>query len=154
MLSSLELKIPPVAVVAIFAAFMTVVSWQFPSLSWPFPGRLYMSVILLLLGGAFSLAGVISFRQHRTTVNPMMPTEASTFVSTGVYQITRNPMYAGFVLGLTGWAIFLSNFGAISLVFACVLYLTRFQIKPEEQALLKIFGMPFANYMASVRRWI
>jgi len=154
MFSFLELKIPPVAVVAVFAALMAVVSWQLPGLSWPFPGRSIMSVTLLLLGGTVSLAGVISFRKHRTTVNPMMPMEASTFVSTGVYRITRNPMYAGFVLGLISWAIFLSNFGAISLVFVCILYLTQFQIKPEERALLKLFGMPFANYMASVRRWI
>lgn len=63
-------------------------------------------------------------------------------------------MYLGFVLGLMGWAVFLSNAGAVLLVLVCVLYLTQFQIKPEERALLQRFESLFADYMASVRRWL
>jgi len=33
-------------------------------------------------------------------------------------------------------------------------YLTRFQIIPEEQALLAAFGEEFTRYKASVRRWL
>jgi protein-S-isoprenylcysteine O-methyltransferase Ste14 len=33
-------------------------------------------------------------------------------------------------------------------------YLTRFQIKPEEDALLGKFGSEFGVYMSQVRRWV
>jgi protein-S-isoprenylcysteine O-methyltransferase Ste14 len=32
--------------------------------------------------------------------------------------------------------------------------MNRFQIKPEESALLAKFGPAFSQYMATVRRWI
>lgn len=154
MLSFLELKIPPVAVIIVFVTLMAAISWLLPGLHWPIAGHLIGAVTLAVLGGTVSLAGVIAFQQHRTTVNPRTPEAATTVVSTGVYQFTRNPMYVGFITGLTGWAVFLSNVGAALLVPVCVLYLTQFQIKPEERALLKTLGAPFADYMSSVRRWL
>lgn len=150
----MELKIPPVVVIVVFAVLMLPVTWLLPGLTWRVPGRLIVAVALALLGGAISLAGVAAFRQHQTTVNPIAPATATTTVTSGPYRFTRNPMYIGFVLGLAGWAVFLSNLGALVLVLGCVLYLTQFQIKPEEQALLTKFGSSFANYMASVRRWL
>lgn len=154
MLSFLELKIPPVAVIAMFAALMAAVTELLSELTWLVPGRLVIVVTLALLGSAIRLAGVIAFRRHRTTINPMVPAAATSIVSNGPYCFTRNPMYIGFVMGLTSWAVFLSNLGAVLLVFGCVLYLTQFQIKPEERELLQRFGEPFADYMASVRRWL
>ena len=154
MRSFFELKIPPVAVIVGFAVLMLAVTHLLPGLTWLVPGRLVMAVALAVLGSAVSLAGVIAFRRHQTTVNPMAPVTATTIVSTGPYRFTRNPMYVGFVLGLMAWAVFLSNVGAALLVLGCVLYLTQFQIKPEERALLTKFGSPFSDYMASVRRWL
>ncbi len=63
-------------------------------------------------------------------------------------------MYLGLMLVLLGFATYLTNLVALLLVPAFVAYLTRFQIKPEEEALLARFGSVFADYMASVRRWI
>jgi len=42
----------------------------------------------------------------------------------------------------------------LALVLAFCWFLTRFQIIPEERALLAAFGQEFAQYMARVRRWI
>ena len=150
----MKLKIPPVVVLVVFAVLMMGVARLLPGLTWLVPGRLIIAIALAGLGGAISLAGVIAFRRHQTTLNPMAPAAAATIVSSGPYRFTRNPMYVGFVLGLTGWAVFLSNLGAVLLVLGCVMYLTQFQIKPEEQALLTKFGSPFLDYMASVRRWL
>ena len=147
----MELKIPPIAA---FAALMVAVTSMLPGLIWLVPGRLVIAVGMALIGGAISLFGVVAFRRHHTTVNPMAPATATTIVSTGPYRFTRNPMYVGFILGLTGWAVFLSNIGSFLLVLGCALYLAQFQIKPEERELSKQFGKPFADYMASVRRWL
>ncbi|MBW4459163.1 MAG: isoprenylcysteine carboxylmethyltransferase family protein [Nodosilinea sp. WJT8-NPBG4] len=151
---SLELKVPPIAVVIVFAVVMAGVAKLLPGLSFGFTGRLEMAISLALAGVSIILAGILAFRQHRTTVNPFKPETATAIVTTGVYRFTRNPMYVGFVLILAGWAAFLVNLGAVLVWPICVVYLTQFQIKPEERTLLEKFGRPFTDYMARVRRWV
>ena len=75
-------------------------------------------------------------------------------MSWGVYALTRNPMYLGLLLVLTGWAIFLSNVLGFVFLPAFVLYISRFQIAPEERALTSLFGRDFVAYKSRVRRWL
>lgn len=152
--AALDLKAPPVAVVILFAVVMVCMARLLPRLSFVFPGRLVVAIAITLAGVVISLAGILAFRQHRTTVNPLNPEAATAIVTTGMYHFTRNPMYVGFTLILAGWATFLANLGATLVLPICVFYLTQFQIKPEERMLLKKFGEPFADYMAKVRRWV
>jgi protein-S-isoprenylcysteine O-methyltransferase Ste14 len=63
-------------------------------------------------------------------------------------------MYLGFLLGLIGWAIYLSNALAFFLLPAFVAYINRFQIGPEEKALGVLFGEQFVAYCSRVRRWL
>jgi protein-S-isoprenylcysteine O-methyltransferase Ste14 len=63
-------------------------------------------------------------------------------------------MYVGFLLILLGWAAHLSNALSVLVIPAFVLYMTVFQILPEERALEARFGPAFAAYKAQVRRWI
>jgi len=153
-LSALELKVPPVVLVAAFALAMWGAAQAWPVFTAPWPGSSIVAAVLYLAGGAVGLAGVLAFRAGRTTFNPMRPAGATSIVRSGVYRVTRNPMYLGAALGLTGWAAHLSNVAALALLPVFVAYMTRFQIKPEERALLEKFGRPFAEYMAGVRRWI
>jgi protein-S-isoprenylcysteine O-methyltransferase Ste14 len=75
-------------------------------------------------------------------------------VTSGIYRLSRNPMYLGFLFGLTGWAIFLSHVLALALLPAFVAYMNRFQISSEEQALAARFGAEFVAYKDSVGRWL
>ncbi|EDX82935.1 hypothetical protein S7335_113 [Synechococcus sp. PCC 7335] len=84
----MELKIPPVAIIAGFAALMIAVTLLLPGLTWLVPGRLVIAVVLASIGSAISLSGVVAFRRHHTTVNPMAPATATTIVSTGPYRFT------------------------------------------------------------------
>jgi protein-S-isoprenylcysteine O-methyltransferase Ste14 len=111
-------------------------------------------VSLALIGLATCLAGVASFRRANTTVNPMKPDLTSLLVVSGIYKYTRNPMYLGFALILFGWAAHLSNLTAVALVPAFVLYIDRFQIRPEEHVLASLFPHEYPRYQAQVRRWI
>jgi protein-S-isoprenylcysteine O-methyltransferase Ste14 len=149
-----ELKVPPVALVVVFAVVMWAASTVFSAASFPLPGVSIIALALALIGSGIAVAGVFAFRRHDTTVNPMKPEATATIVTAGIYCVTRNPMYLGIALGLLGWAIYLANLAALLLVPAFVAYMTRFQIKPEERALLEKFGSNFADYMAAVRRWI
>jgi protein-S-isoprenylcysteine O-methyltransferase Ste14 len=111
-------------------------------------------VLFFVAGLAVSALGVVEFRRARTTVDPRIPAASSSLVRSGIYRLTRNPMYVGFGLVLLGWAIYVSNALAFLLLPAYVLYMTRFQIQPEERALGQIFGQEYADYRARVRRWL
>ena len=111
-------------------------------------------VLLVMAGAAFDALGILAFRALRTTVNPLKPERASALVTSGVYRVTRNPMYVGMVLFLLAWAVYLSAALPFAgpLVFA--LYITRFQIRPEERVLEASFGACYSAYAARVRRWL
>jgi protein-S-isoprenylcysteine O-methyltransferase Ste14 len=150
----LELKVPPVALVFLVAALMWLVSWAMPAFEFEFPSGDVLAVSVAVAGAIISGLGIVSFRQARTTVNPMKPDSASSLVVSGIYRLTRNPMYLGFLSVLFAWAIFLSNALAFVFLPVFVLYMNRFQIKPEEKALRTLFGPQFVMYAARVRRWL
>jgi len=150
----LELKVPPVAVVLVTAAFMWLAAWAIPAFGFRSPARDLVAVSLALAGAVTSALGVISFRRARTTVNPMKPESSSSLVTSGIYRLTRNPMYLGFLLVLLGWAVFLSSILAFLFLPAFIVYMNHFQIEPEERALATLFGEAFAAYKARARRWL
>ncbi len=150
----LELRIPPLAVVAAFAVAIWLVTVYVPLVRIPLPGHKYAALALVLVGLLLALVGVLQFRRARTTVNPMSPDKASAVVSSGLYRWSRNPMYLGMALLLLGVAAWGSTLAGYLLIPGFCWYLTRFQIIPEEKALLATFGQEFARYMARVRRWI
>jgi protein-S-isoprenylcysteine O-methyltransferase Ste14 len=151
---TLELKVPPVAVVLVAGALMWAAAWAVPALNYPFAARYPVAAMLALAGVLSGLCGVVSFRLAHTTVNPMKPEAATSLVVAGIYKLTRNPMYLGLLLALLGWAIYVSN--ALSFVWlpAFMLYMNRFQIAPEERALAARFGPAFDDYKARTRRWL
>lgn len=153
-MSSLELRIPPVAVVLVAATLMWGAAWLVPSLRWPFTGHVAASLLALVAGVLISAAGVMQFRRARTTVNPMTPGASSALVVSGVYRWTRNPMYLGFLIALAAWALFLANPLSAAVLPLFALYMNRFQIAPEERALQARFGQQFESYRRSVRRWL
>ena len=150
----LELKIPPLLALLVIAGAMLGVAYSAPGLSFTLAGSSAIALVLVALGGAVTIAGVIAFRDKRTTINPLTPNASSSVVSSGVYRVSRNPMYLGFLLALAGWAVYLSNAGAALLLPAFVAYMTQYQIRPEERALLAKFGSEYAQYASRVRRWL
>ncbi len=150
----LELKIPPV----LFFAILTVLMWltSMVSADSGINGtlRLALGLFSLFLGAGIALAGVVEFRKARTSVNPLNPNDASSVVSRGIFKYTRNPMYLGLLLGLLSWACYLDNLYALVFVLFFPIYMTQFQIKPEERLLESNFGKDYALYKTRVRRWL
>jgi protein-S-isoprenylcysteine O-methyltransferase Ste14 len=153
-MQSLELRIPPLLVWLVIAGAMFGVAYSAPRLSFTLSGSSAIALTLAALGGAVAFSGVVAFHEKRTTVNPLTPSASSSVVSSGVYRVSRNPMYLGLLLALGGWAVYLSNAGAALLLPAFVAYMTQYQIKPEERALVAKFGSEFEQYMSRVRRWL
>lgn len=150
---SLELKIPPPLVTLAAGTLMWLLAKLPPHLPVPAIARSAAALVLASLGIAYAVAGVMAFRRARTTVNPTTPGAATALVCTGVYRLTRNPMYFGLLLCLTGWAVWLSQLLPFLVLPAFVAWLTRFQIEPEERALTALFGAQYSAYARRVRRW-
>jgi len=149
----LALKIPPVAVLLI-ALLMAFALCYLPLGALDFQTPNLLPWVVAVLGVFVAIAGVWEFRRASTTVNPTTPDKAIQLVSGGIYRFTRNPMYLGMALVLVAWIIKLGcGWSMLALPFF-VCYLTIFQIKPEEQAMEKLFGESYRNYRLRVRRWL
>ena len=151
---NLHLRIPPLAVVALAGGLAWIAARLVPGLNFEFPLRPALATTFGLLGVVCSALGVASFRRAGTTVNPLTPDTTTALVVSGIYRLTRNPMYLGFLFLLLAEIVWLANPVALLLAPAFVLYLNRFQIGPEEIALRSRFGAEFHSYATRVRRWI
>lgn len=109
---------------------------------------------LAVMGIGFGLAGGLAFRRAGTTFDPRRLDDTSMLVVDGVYRLTRNPMYLGLGVILIAWSVFLG--APLTLVgpAAFAVYITEFQIKPEERVLARKFGEEYEKYCLRVRRWI
>jgi protein-S-isoprenylcysteine O-methyltransferase Ste14 len=153
-MSVLEHKVPPLVVVAAAALLMWAVSAATPALAVDDATRWAAAALFLAAGASFCIAGVLSFRRARTTVDPVHPENTSSLVTTGIYRVSRNPMYVGFALVLAAWAVYLASpLSLIGLLFF-ILYMNRFQIIPEERMLGELFGDEFVRYRSMTRRWL
>ena len=152
--SALELKVPPPVVALILAVAMWFASSYGPALDVPVFVRVASGIVIALLGGVISIAGTVSFRMAKTTVNPMKPEKTSSLVTSGVYRFTRNPMYLGMLLVLVGWAAYLCSPWSLAGPVLFFAYIGRFQIAPEERVLSGMFGEAYVAYCEKVRRWL
>ncbi|MEJ7138753.1 methyltransferase family protein [Amphibiibacter pelophylacis] len=153
-MNALNTKIPPPIVALLLALLMGwLAGWATGFFVLPH-WTAWLAVPVLCVGLVFDVFGIIQFIRNKTTINPLSPQKSSVLVTHGIYRITRNPMYVGMALTLTAWALYLQSIPALigPVIFAS--YITRFQIKPEEDHLLQIFGEPYRNYLQEVRRWL
>ena len=145
-------KIPPPIVTATFGLIIYFSKSFFPVYS--FENSNMISVIFLLFGLGIFSAAVQSFKKHKTTINPLSPDKASLLVNSGIFSYSRNPMYLGMLLILLSVSFKFNISGGLFISFLFKIYITRFQIIPEEEAMVKLFGEEFIAYKNQTRRWI
>ncbi len=147
-------KIPPPILLLITGAIMWFVAkseFAYP-ISIPYP--LALSISLAVIGIAVAAIAGRQFGIAKTTVNPLSPETATSLVDGGIFSVSRNPMYVGLLLISIGWASWLGSLTNIAVIVLFVVAITNLQIKPEEEALRKLFGEKFDDYCRNVRRWI
>ncbi len=149
----LELKIPPPVYLLLTGGTMWLLDSFLPVTEMiPSPwNRLgYLFILLALLTDGTSL---MQFFRSQTTMNPVRPEKAKNLVTTGMYQITRNPMYVGLLFLLIGWGFLLGSFSPFLLLPIFIFLITTQQIIPEERILEEKFGQQYRDYKESVNRW-
>ena len=142
---------PPVYVAAALVAMAAAHAFLPIARIFLFPWNL-VGIIPLLLGAALILHAFFLFVRNRTTSNP--DGVPATLVTSGPFRVTRNPMYLGILLMLSGIACLFGTVGpwlavpALGAVFDVVF------IRREEKWMEAIFDDAYRRYKAKVRRWI
>jgi len=144
----MELKIPP----PLLTLNAILLIWGVSKIESSITGIL--SLLLLVTGIAIALSAFVSFRKASTTVNPMKPEKTTKLVQFGVYQFSRNPMYLSLLFALSSFAVYLESYLSFGVVMLFIVYITRFQIIPEEKILEQLFPDEFEEYKSKVNRWI
>lgn len=154
MISSLECKIPPLIYVALFSFAAYLLSIYAPWYRIKTPYLTAVGLTVGMLGLAIAVTAAVQFKINNTTLSPLNPKRATTFVARGLFCFSRNPMYLGMLLMLTGWVLVLGGLSGVIVVPLFVAVMTKWQILPEERALQESFGKQFSDYKNEVRRWL
>tara|TARA_B100001741_G_scaffold93493_1_gene76676 strand:- start:525 stop:971 length:447 start_codon:yes stop_codon:yes gene_type:complete len=113
-----------------------------------------ISLFLLICGLIVFISAVRSFKKQKTTVNPLKPKQASSLVTSGIFRFSRNPMYLGMLIILLSISFKFNLLGGIIISLLFFIFITKFQIYPEEEAMNELFGDKFTQYSNTTRRWI
>ena len=135
-----------VALIMMYGCYYLLPWWQFNTL-W------IIAIPLIIIAVVSGFLAVLALTKADTTISPFMPQQTARLVTRGIYQYSRNPMYASLLLLLTA-AVFI--YGELSTILGIVLFIrviNHYQIKPEEKVLLTLFGEEYAQYCRQVRRW-
>lgn len=154
-MKGLEARIPPVAVfLGALAIIETGVKFWPQAAGVPSTASRTLVWVMLVWGAILGAAAVAQFLQAQTTVHPNHPERSSALVTTGIYRISRNPMYLGLAVFVVAYGFHRMHPGGLLALIFFVAFITRFQILPEERALAQRFGATFSEYAQRVRRWI
>jgi protein-S-isoprenylcysteine O-methyltransferase Ste14 len=148
----LKNKISPPIVTLVFAALIYFSSKWSPNIV--FSGQNLISLFLMMVGLIVLLIAISAFIKLKTTINPLKPEAASSLVTTGIFRISRNPMYLGMLLLIISLWIKTGAVLGFILVAGFIAYLNYFQILPEERAMKGLFSGKYKTYCQQVRRWL
>lgn len=150
----LENRVPPPLVVVLIGSAMAMVAWFTPVIEVGIAVRLAVGGAVIALGALVVVQAARTFWRNGTTIDPVDLGRASALVTSGVFRLSRNPIYVGFAAVLVGWAVCLAAPWALLGPLAFVLFTNQLQIIPEERVMQSKFGPEFDDYRAKVRRWL
>ena len=109
----------------------------------------YIFMFCAIILFSFSLFFFIKTKQ-----NPEPHTPTNALYTGGIFKITRNPIYLGFLVAQVVVAIKLNNLYVILTLPLVLMVLNKWVIDPEEIYLEKLFGDEYLTYKNKVRRWL
>ena len=123
--------------------------------AWPLPpiGVSWLPGVAIGIVGLAIIAAA-QFRFRATGENPVPWTPTNTVIDTGIFAITRNPMYLGMATAQFGFGVALDSFWSITLVPVSIWIITSQVIAKEEAYLTRARGQPYRDYCRRVPRWL
>ncbi|MBK9207226.1 MAG: isoprenylcysteine carboxylmethyltransferase family protein [Anaerolineales bacterium] len=111
-----------------------------------------IGLALTFIGFLFGVGAFIEFRKARTTLDPHG--SVKTLVMNGIYRITRNPIYFGFLLMVIGFPLNYGHFWGFLTAPFYIVSMNQLVIEKEEAYLEKKFKEQYTAYRLRVRRWL
>jgi protein-S-isoprenylcysteine O-methyltransferase Ste14 len=144
---------PPLFYVIIFIAAV-LIQKQIPVDSALFQSRAFkvVGIFFMIISLFFLARSLRQFFQSRNTLILVKP--ATSLQTTGIYEISRNPMYVGMTILYLGLTCIIGNWWNIILFPLLFLIIQEYIIKREEKYLLLEFGEQYNEYKNNVRRWL
>ena len=148
---NLKTKIPPPLITLICISIIYFFEKEFIFFEdW----NIYISGFFLIWGLIIIAFAVFKFAKTKTTVDPTKPSKTSSLVISGIYRITRNPMYLGMLFLIISFTFYKLSLAGAIVIPSFIFYINKYQIEPEEYELRKKFGENFEDYCKKVDRWI
>ena len=112
----------------------------------------WLGAMVFIVALALFAWAIVTITRAGSNVPTNRPT--TIIVESGPYRFTRNPIYFGMFLGLTGLAIAFDNLWLLMVVVPFALVI-RFGVVAREEAYLeRKFGDVYRGYRSRVRRWL
>ena len=109
-------------------------------------------IVPLVLGVVINIIADKAFHEANTTIKPFE--ESTALITNGVFRVSRNPMYLGFVLVLIGIAILVRSLTPYAIIPIFAVLMDKVFIKVEERMLAEQFGAAWLEYEKKTRRWV
>ena len=116
------------------------------------PAFIFGGTALIIVGVALIVLARREFAQQGQPTDPGRPT--TQVVTTGVFSVSRNPLYLGAACFLTGIALAVNLPWVLVLLLPSLVACHYVLIAPEERYLVAKFGEEYRVYAATVHRWI
>ncbi len=149
MIQIIDYRPPRIALLFVLVAIL--LHWATPLSQLHVYSNPLLGVILAISGFGVMLWGWWLFRVFGTAICPTA--KADRLVTTGIYRVSRNPMYLGIVSMLLGGAIFVGTFPFYLAAIVYFLVLHSVFCPYEENRLAEAFGDTYISYKNKVRRW-
>ncbi len=144
---------PPLIYLAFFFVAFPFQRWlPIPHAFFESPAARAIGAIFILAGMSFGFPALIRFLKSGNTVVTIKP--ASCLQTTGIYALSRNPMYVSLMFFYTGFAFLFGNWWHFILTPFVFLVIQQYVIRREENYLYRRFGEDYMKYKGKVRRWI
>lgn len=145
-------RLLPPTLVLLLALAAAIASWLIPVAAFPPSPWRWAGVPLTIAGLAVSTLGSRRFASVGTNIKTF--DDPDILVDDGLFAVSRNPMYLGFVVALVGWAL---AWGALTAWLAPALFLLaadRWYIPFEEARMMEQFGRDYERYRRETSRWV
>ena len=142
---------PPPLIYAVPLLIGLIVQHFYPKNILPQTWAQVVGPVLVLLGFV-ALPAVLAFRRAGTPPQPWKP--VTSFVVSGPYRFTRNPIYVGFTLLYAGISVWVNALWPIVMLPIALVVMKRGVVDREEAYMMRRFGGEYRSYCARVRRWV
>lgn len=111
-----------------------------------------IGIILCIIAMVFGTLALLKFLVTKNTVVTHWP--ANSLQTSGIYSVSRNPMYFGLLLFYMGFTFFTGSWWNVILLPLPIILVQLLVIRKEEEYLERKFWKAYLDYKGKVRRWI